>query len=206
MTTDEMTIVRTGSGYAVSGGQPYYLQEFKTKRECQQWIDQAAASRAMIAQARAQQAERRASQVSEIDARRKAANDRIVEFVRLGYAGVSLDFRTQVTDAGTFRRCMEAIGGYNRFSGTAAAEAIGGIFGELMSIDVGRESSVVLYLHLPFTAQQRAGSREGCVPIPETEREALERRVMALGRMLHADEISADRFDDRPYKVRLWWD
>lgn len=136
----------------------------------------------------------------------RAANDQTVEFVRIGYAGASLDFRTQVLDAETFRRCMEVIGGYNRFSGTAAAEAIGGIFGELMSVDVGREASVVLYLHLPFTKQQRAGSREGCDPIPAAEREALERRILALGRKLHADEISAQKHDGRPYLVRLWWD
>jgi len=202
----EMTIKRTPSGWAVAAGLPHYLQEFKTKRECQAWIDRAAAQQALNVQHRAEKAERRATQVSGIDQRRRAANDKTVEFVRLGYAGASLHFRTQVTDADTFRRCMEAIGGYNRFSGTAVAEAIGGMFGELMSIDVGRESSVVLYLHLPFTAQQRAGSREGCIPIPEAEREELERRVMALGRELHADEISAERFQDRPYKVRLWWD
>ena len=141
-----------------------------------------------------------------IAAQIRAANDQTVEFVRLGYAGASLDFRTQVTDAATFRRCMEVIGGYNRFSGTAVAEAIGGIFGELMSVDVGREASVVLYLHLPFTKQQRAGSREGCEPIPPAEREALERRILALGRKLHADEIGAQKHDGRPYLVRLWWD
>ena len=132
---------------------------------------------------------------AEVRAEIRAANDHQVEFVRLGYAGASLDFRTQVMDAGTFRRCMEVIGGYNRFSGTAVSEAIGGMFGELMHVDVGREASVVLYLYLPFTKQQRAGSREGCEPIPADEREALERRVTALGRKLHADEISAQKHD-----------
>jgi hypothetical protein len=141
-----------------------------------------------------------------ITEQRRAADDLTVEFVRMGYAGASLQFRTQVMDVGTFRRCMDVIGGYNRFSGTAVAEAIGGIFGELMNVDVGRECSVVLYLYLPFTAQQRAGSREGSEPIPETEREALERRIMALGKTLHADEIGAERFNGRPYCVRLWWD
>ena len=115
-----------------------------------------------------------------------------MEFVRLGYAGASLHFRTQVTDADTFRRCMEAIGGYNRFSSTAVIKAIGGIFGELMYVDVGRESSVVLYLYLPFTKHQRAGSREGCIPIPDQEREELAERVRKIGRKLHADEISTE--------------
>jgi hypothetical protein len=143
---------------------------------------------------------------TEMDAQRKTANDRTVEFVRMGYEGASLDFRTQVMDADTFRRCMEAIGGYNNFSGTAVAKHIGGIFGELMYVDVGRESSPVLYVYLPFYAQQRAGSREGCVPIPGEEREELRDRVLALGRQLHADEISEDQHDGRPYRVRLWWD
>jgi hypothetical protein len=142
----------------------------------------------------------------ELETRRKAANAQTVEFVRMGYAGASLDFRTQVMDAGTFRECMAAIGGYNRFSGTAAADAIGAIFGELMSVDVGREGSVVLYLYVPFTAQQRIGTSEGSEPIPDEEREALAERIRALGRELHADEIDAMDFDGRPYRIRLWWD
>lgn len=133
-------------------------------------------------------------------------NQQTVEFVRLGYAGASLDFRTQVRNKAEFVECMIVIGGYNRFSGTAAAKAIGAIYGELMSVDVGREGSVVLYLYIPFTAQQRAGSREGCVHIPEDEREALAKRIRELGGTLKADEISEDRFDGRPYRVRLWWD
>jgi len=142
----------------------------------------------------------------EIQAQRRTANDQTVEFVRLGYAGASLDFRTQVMDVDTFRRCMEVIGGYNSFSGTAVAETVGGIFGELMHVDVGRECSVVLYLYLPFTAQQRAGSREGCIPIPDKDREALAGDLCRIGRQLHADEISIENHDGRPYYVRLWWD
>lgn len=33
-----MSVVRTKSGWAVSGGQPYYLKETKTRREAENWI------------------------------------------------------------------------------------------------------------------------------------------------------------------------
>lgn len=143
---------------------------------------------------------------TEMEAQRRAANDQTVEFVRLGYAGASLNFRTQVDDLGTFRRCMDVIGGYNRFSGTAAAKAVGDLFPQLARVEVGRESSPVLYLYLPFYAQQRIGSREGSVPIPEQKREALRARIHRTGKALHADEIDDLDRDGKPYCVRLWWD
>ena len=140
---------------------------------------------------------------------RQAANDRDVEFVKLGYAGASLDFRVQVMDRDTFRRCMEAIGSYNRFSGHDADEAIGRIFGQMSRVDVGREASVVLYLYVPFWTHQRmtgeAWERMG-EPIPDWARNELADRIRALGRELHADEIHDQDFDGKPYCIRLWWD
>lgn len=47
-----MTVVRTKSGWAVSAGEPYYLQEFRTKREAEAWIEQAKATQVMLAEAR----------------------------------------------------------------------------------------------------------------------------------------------------------
>lgn len=137
---------------------------------------------------------------------RQAANDRNVEFVRMGYAGASLDFKVQVTDTDTFRRCMDAIGSYNRFSGHDAAEAIGRIFGQLMSVDVGREASVVLYLYVPFWTQQRIAQDGPNEPIPDWARQDLADRIRALGEELHADEIHDQDFDGKPYCIRLWWD
>lgn len=141
------------------------------------------------------------------DTTTKPIRDHITaDFVRLGYAGASLDFKTPVTDLATFTECMRVIGGYNRFDGGAVAEAIGAMFGELMQVEVGRESSPVLYVYIPFHAQQRIGSRKGCVRIPEGEREALVARVREMGKSLMADEISEQRHEGRPYCVRLWWD
>ena len=142
----------------------------------------------------------------EMDAQRKAANDQAVEFVRLGYAGASLDFRVHVTDRDTFTRCMDVIGGYNRFSGSEAGEAIGRIFGQLMSVDVGRENSVVLYLYVPFWTQQRIVQDGPNEPIPDWARNELADRIRALGKELHADEIDDQDFDGKPYCIRLWWD
>jgi len=53
----EMTLKRTRRGWAVSGGQPYYLFE-GTKKAAQAFIDSAAEARAMLAQAEAEKVDR----------------------------------------------------------------------------------------------------------------------------------------------------
>ena len=49
---DGMTVVRTKSGWAVSGRQPYYLHDAKSKKAAQQWIDDAMATRRKLADAK----------------------------------------------------------------------------------------------------------------------------------------------------------
>jgi len=44
-----MTVVKTRTGWAVKGGEPFYLAERKTKRAAQQWIDDAMTARRALA-------------------------------------------------------------------------------------------------------------------------------------------------------------
>lgn len=55
----DMTVVRTRSGWAVSGGLSYYLKQTATRREAEDWITWAAETRAEIATHEAENAERR---------------------------------------------------------------------------------------------------------------------------------------------------
>lgn len=49
----QQSVVKTKSGWAVRGDQPYYLKETKTRREAEQWIVDANANRAMVAKEQA---------------------------------------------------------------------------------------------------------------------------------------------------------
>ena len=133
-----------------------------------------------------------------------------VEFVKLGYQGASLDFRTQVSDVATFRACMDVIGGYNEFDAGEVSLRLGILLGECMHAVVGRESSVVIYLHLPYWTGQSITAHapwQGIgESIPEPERAELAARIRHLGRELKADEITSDMHGTKISAIRLWWD
>lgn len=135
-----------------------------------------------------------------------------VEFVRLGYAGASLDFRAPMANLATFRACMAVIGGYNEFSGTRVAGRLGALLGECMGVSVGREASVVIYAEIPFwTHQTMTAQADGWHGMGEhltgEQREAIADRVRRLARELKADEITdVDSGSLGLYSIRLWWD
>lgn len=75
----EMTIVKARRGFAVSGGQPYYLHE-GTKRACKEYIARCEATRAELAAFEAEKATRTAAKlealgIGEIDFRRLRDGD-----------------------------------------------------------------------------------------------------------------------------------
>jgi hypothetical protein len=141
--------------------------------------------------------------------------DQMVEFVRLGYAGASLHFRVQVSDTEMLWQCLYAAEGY--LDVDAVGEAISGAAGLVSSVEFGREFSPVLYLHVPFwtghamTAKEPGESGER---IPETERETIAARLMAIGKSLGAAETdvqlapadAAPSIANAVICVRLWWD
>lgn len=119
----------------------------------------------------------------------------------------SLEWKTDAGDFDTFAECVRAVGPYNDFEPELLLKVIEPIFGSLMRAEVGRESSPVIYLYLPFFTTQQIGRPKLVVsePIPEAEREQLERAIRVMGLAVKADEI--DRAHDvKPYCMRLWWD
>ena len=115
-----------------------------------------------------------------------------------------LTFRSEsVTD---FQQCCELlslIGRCNAFNCARVLAELRPIFSKLMSVEIGREGSPVIYAHVPYWRHQAiewtgAGSGE---PIPEEERRALTTEFLDAMRRAAADEIS-----DEGYALRAWWD
>ncbi|MEU8378998.1 hypothetical protein [Streptosporangium sp. NPDC048865] len=138
----------------------------------------------------------------------------VVDFVKLGYAGASLDFEVHVRDVGTFGACVRAIGGYNQFDAERVVKAFGGaVFGEYMGYTVGRAGSPLIVVEIPFWTQQALKAKAGMGenrPFTDEERGEMAATVRGIGRELQADEItvSETRLNGKaaPYGVRLWWD
>ena len=106
-----------------------------------------------------------------------------------------------------FQECCELLSlvgpRYNAFNCTKVANELRPIFSKLMSVEIGREASPVIYAHVPYWRHQAiewtgAGSGQ---PIPEEERQALTKAFLDAMRRADADELSDDG-----YAVRAWWD
>lgn len=145
-----------------------------------------------------------------------------VEFVRLGYHDVSLDFKVDVIDFDEFSQCVRAIGGYNEFDPETVIQALKSIFPEVRSVVVGREHSVCLYVHLPYWDNQRVanhGKTAADIPnnhlLSERELDELGARVITCFNSAEADEVGyADSTNGDSYHgkremrtlIRAWWD
>ena len=142
-----------------------------------------------------------------------------VEFVRLGYNDVSLDFKVDVSDFDEFSQCVQAIGQYNEFEPTRVIEALTSIFPEVNNVVVGREHSVCLYIHLPYWESHKVKHRgvkvENDNMITKQELDRLGSEIMVCFKQAKADEInyvdSTDGggiYDKREGRtlIRAWWD
>jgi hypothetical protein len=115
-----------------------------------------------------------------------------------------LHFRTEsITDFQEFCELLCLIGGYNAFDPQRVIGELRAIFPMLMSVEVGREGSPVIYASAPYWRHQAiewsgAGSGER---IPEGERSILKRSFLEAMRRAEADELS-----DSGYALRAWWD
>jgi len=152
-------------------------------------------------------------------------NAEFVQYVRLGYGdhhGLSvrsLDFTVDMPDRATFDACLtDAIVAYNHFDGAQVAAAVGPLWPDLSTVTVGRDSSPLLRLRIPFTYQQRNGGDDtAATPLDSDERAALIDAVCAAGKACRADAILFTAVDDpqpttrRPASdqvatIHLWWD
>lgn len=139
-----------------------------------------------------------------------------VDMVRLGYGDTqdpplqarSLDFRTEmITSFDEFSSCLRAIGEYNCFDAEKVIDALGPLWSQLMYVNVGRECSPVIYVHLPCWTHQRIGERGGWgEPLGNEAILELAGRVRLALRAAEADEVGSEVIGGMVHTVRGWWD
>lgn len=114
-----------------------------------------------------------------------------------------LDFRTEgIVSFDEFSSLLQIAGPYNRFVPGVVEEAIRPIFPRLMSVEIGREGSPVVYAYVPFWRHQKIGHTDGPGErIPEEERKALATEFLEAMRRASADELSGNE-----HRLRAWWD
>lgn len=115
-----------------------------------------------------------------------------------------LTFRTETITS--FDECLallEIVGPYNLFDPVRVAQELRPIFSRLMSLEIGRESSPVIYAVVPFWKHQEIQSNGFGPPqrIPEDERKQLGGEFLRAMERAEADELSGD-----DYRYRAWWD
>ncbi len=144
---------------------------------------------------------------------------RSIELMTLVFGqDASLHARTNpITDWKELCSTLRAVGGYNNFDPERVIDQLRPLFGDLSSVEVGREASPVLYVHLPYWTHQQITRTDGheCgmgERIDDADRRTLARGLFAAMRAAGADEISDERADafgqvsEDPYRLRFWWD
>jgi hypothetical protein len=138
-----------------------------------------------------------------------------LEFLRLGYAGASLDFKARIENMAEFAEAVKIMDGYNAFSAAAVTEAFSGLSECIGGVEIGRESSVVIYVQIPFWSGHTWAAQDKPYSVGEKytdeQREAMATNIRAAGKALHADEIDDQTaFPGSPEEtvntIRLWWD
>lgn len=116
-----------------------------------------------------------------------------------------LNFRTEsITDYQEFCELISLIGiNHNAFDCRRVIAELRPIFPKLMGVEIGRESSPVLYAYLPYWTHQAIEWNGGgnATPIPSEGREQLKQSFLEAMERARADEIS-----DEGYGLRAWWD
>ena len=115
-----------------------------------------------------------------------------------------LDFKTEaIAEFQEFCELLSLVGPYNAFQPVRVINEMRPLFPKLMSVEIGREGSPVIYGRVPYWRHQAiewngAGSGER---IAEEERRALSSQFLEAMRRADADELS-----DEGYALRAWWD
>ena len=128
------------------------------------------------------------------------------QFIRLGYATGAPRFLARCHDARTFRQCARAAGDHGRFNAENTAKILGSLFTEFRCMDIGHETSPVIYVSLALTRQHRDPA---ALDRPLEPREILHQRrlITDAARKLHA--APARELHDasgQVTRVRLHWD
>jgi hypothetical protein len=115
-----------------------------------------------------------------------------------------LDFRTEaITSWDEGVALLEIVGSYNRFNPFVVGEQLRPIFPRLMSIEIGREGSPVIYASIPYWRHQEIRSNGLGPPerIAEDERKQLGDEFLKAMERAEADELSGSE-----WRHRAWWD
>ena len=115
-----------------------------------------------------------------------------------------LDFRTEsLTDFQEFCELMSLIGQYNRFDAIRVIDEIKPLFPRLMTVEVGREASPVIYAGIPYWRHQeiQANGFGLAERIPEVERKEVGTQFLKAMERTEADELTFDG-----HRARAWWD
>lgn len=127
-------------------------------------------------------------------------------FVMLGYGDVfglpvrSLNFRTERMRPEVIAPLIRLVPNYNNFEGSMVADAVLLLRerGFVDGAEFGRESSPVLYLHIPYWVGQGEERRR----LEPDEIDVAKKATMDAMKELEADEID----EDVPNTIRAWWD
>ena len=124
-----------------------------------------------------------------------------------------------ISDWSELEATIRAVGGYNNFDPERVLNQLHPLFARVESVEVGRESSPVIYVNVPYWTHQQstptrpAGRDFGMGErIPLEERQALADCLFDAMRNAAADEISDERADQfgqvssNPHRLRFWWD
>lgn len=149
--------------------------------------------------------------------------EQALAFVKLGFGDAlaggfgSLNFRTEALSTDVAEDAVMLVAEYNAFVGMKVAGALEQLRGDIMYYEFGRESSPVLYVHLPYWTSQQERScpqnhcREGAWgdgqdarKLEPAEHAALVKRVRAAFQAAQADAIDPVMGD--AHVLRVWWD
>lgn len=115
-----------------------------------------------------------------------------------------LDFRTEsLIDFQEFCDLMSLIGNYNRFDPARVIDEVRPLFPRLMTVEIGREGSPVIYAGIAYWRHQEIQSNGFGTPerIPELERKEVGTQFLKAMERTEADELTFDG-----HKARAWWD
>lgn len=116
-----------------------------------------------------------------------------------------LDFRTEaITSLDECLALLEIVGPYGHFDPDRVGQELRPIFPRLMSLEIGREGSPVIYAAVPFWRHQEIRSNGLGPPeqIPADERKQLGDDFLKAMERAEADELSVIN----EYRHRAWWD
>ncbi len=121
-----------------------------------------------------------------------------------GYNCRMLRFRTEpLKDIDEVKNMIYLIDNYNDFHPDVVASVVEEFIDDVMYLEIGRESSPVIYVYIPFWTHQQIKNRDDSMgrKLTDEEREKITYRVVKALRNAKADEVFPER-----YWVRAWWD